>query len=120
MKLVLDTNFLFSFFWKGSLIEKLLLSEHDLYSPAFALEELNNHKLQILQKTKLTLEEFEEFKTKLQKVVEFIPFSKYSNSIPTAFELLPDHQKDIDLYQTYELVINNKDVKIDDILYIGL
>ena len=96
MKLVLDTNKLYSFFWKGSLIKKLLLSEHDLYSPEFALEELDNHKKEILEKTGLTLNEFEEFKTKLKKVVVFVPFSEYSSKIPKAFNLLPEHPKDID------------------------
>ena len=67
MKLVLDTNSLFSFFWKGSLIKKLLLKEHELLSPEFALEELDKHKSEILTKTKLSIVEFEEFKIRLQK-----------------------------------------------------
>ncbi len=96
MKLVIDTNNLFTFFWKGSLLSKLILSEHDLYSPAFALEEIENNKSEILQKTKLTPNEFEEFKEKLKKVVKFIPFGEYSDKIPEAFELLLEHQKDID------------------------
>src|SRR3989344_1429114 len=96
MRLVLDTNVLFSFFWKGSLIKKLLRSEHDLYSPKFALKELDKHKLEILEKTKLTSDEFKEFEEKLQKVVKFIPFSKYSGSVPKALSLLPKHPKDVD------------------------
>lgn len=96
MKLVIDTNYLFSFFWRSSLIKKLLLSEHDLYSPEFALEELDNHKEEIMQKTKLNPDEFEEFITKLKKIVEFIPFPQYTKSVPKAYELLPDHPKDLD------------------------
>jgi len=96
MRIVIDTNFLFSVFWKSSFINKLLQADHDLYSPQFALEELSNHKVEILKKTKLTSEEFEEFNLLLKNVIEFIPFEKYSSSIPNAFELLPDHQKDID------------------------
>ena len=98
MRLVLDTNVLFSFFWKGSLIKKLLRSEHDLYSPEFALKELDKHKLEILEKTKLTFDEFKEFEEKLQKVVKFIPFSKYSKFVPKALSLLPKHPKDVDFF----------------------
>ena len=116
MKLVLDTNKLFSFFWKGSLIKKLLISEHDLYSPEFALKELENHKLEILEKTKLTSEEFEEFKIRLKKVVEFVPFSRYSKHFPKALSLLPEHTKDIDfLALAIELnagiISNDKELK---------
>lgn len=95
MELVLDTNKLFSFFWKGSLIKKLLF-KHNLYSPEFALEELNKHKSEILKKTKLSSEEFDKFKKLLQKVVVFVPFSQYSDKISKAFNLLPEHPKDID------------------------
>lgn len=96
MKLVLDTNVLFSVFWRGSLIKKLLLSDNELYSPEFALMELDNNKLEIIEKTKLTDNEFEEFKEKLKKAVKFVPFERYSHYISKAFEIMPEHQKDID------------------------
>ena len=96
MKLVLDTNVLLSFFWKGSLIKKLLGVEHELYSPKFALEELIKHKPEILDKTHLTNEEFNEFLFKLQRVVNFIPLSKYSDSLKRALSLIPEHEKDAD------------------------
>ncbi|MDO8460705.1 MAG: PIN domain-containing protein [Nanoarchaeota archaeon] len=96
MKLILDTNSLFSFFWRGSLVTKLLLKEHELCSPEFALEELDKHKSEICKKTKLSSSEFEEFKTRLKNAVRFIAFSGYSDKIPEAFELLPEHPKDID------------------------
>ena len=98
MKLVLDTNVLYSFFWKGSLIKKLLLSEHDLFSPEFSLKELSKHKSEIMEKTKLSSIEFEEFKRRLQKVVMFVPFSKYSNFLSKALSLLPEHPKDVDFF----------------------
>ena len=96
MKLVLDTNILYSFFWRSSLVKKLLLADHELYAPEFAIEEIEKHKSEILQKTKLTSDEFKEFKEKLQKVIEFVPFSKYADSVPEAFNLMPEHAKDID------------------------
>ena len=117
MKLVLDTNKLFSFFWKGSLISNLLSSDHDLYSPKFALEELDKHKSEILKKTKLSSTDFEEFKIKLQNVVEFVPFSEYADKIPEAFNLMPEHAKDTDflalaLKLNAAIVSNDKELKM--------
>ena len=78
MNLVLDTNILYTFFWKGSLIKKLLLADYDLYIPEFAIDELNKHETEILQKTKLTKAEFKEFKDRLCEAVEVVAFQEYS------------------------------------------
>ena len=67
MKFVLDTNQLYSFFWRGSLIKKLLFAEHELYSPEFALTELIKNKSEISKKAKLTSNEFDEFIKKTTK-----------------------------------------------------
>ena len=96
MNLVLDTNSLFSFFWKGSFIRKLLAKEHALYSLHFALEELNKHKQEILKKAKLSSSNFNELIAELKDLIKFIPFSEYSNRITEAYNLLPKHAKDID------------------------
>ena len=117
MKIIIDTNFLFSFFWNSNLIRKLILSEHEIYSPEFALEELESHKDEILEKTKLKKQEFEEFKRKLKKVVQFIPFSYYEKSIPKVYKLLPEHPKDMDfLALALEIngVILSKDKKLKE------
>jgi len=96
MRLIVDTNSLFTFFWKGSLIKKLLIAEHELYSPEFALDELEKHKSEILIKTKISSEEFDELIRDLQKLVTFVPFSKYSDKMSKAFLLLREHTKDVD------------------------
>ena len=117
MKLVIDTNYLFSFFWRSAFASKLLLADHDLYSHEFALRELEKHKEEIMTKTKLTSEDFREFKLLLQKVIEFVQFSEYSNYIPEAFQLLPEHQKDIDflaLAISLNAAILSKDKKLKE------
>ena len=123
MRLVFDTNKLFSFFWKGSLISKLLSSDHDLYSPKFALEELDKHKLEILKKARLSSTDFEEFKIKLQNVIEFVHFSEYSDKIPEAFNLMPVHAKDIDflalaLKLNAAILSNDKELKMQSAIEI--
>lgn len=96
MDLVIDTNSLFTFFWKGSLIKKLVIAGHKIYSPKFAIEELKKHKIEILKKTKISNKEFDELMNALRILVIFIPFSEYVINIPDAFNLLPEHPKDID------------------------
>ena len=91
MKLVLDTNSLFSFFWKGSLIRKLLLEGHEVYAPEFALKELDKHKSEIVRKAELSSSGFDELISDIQTLVTFIPFSEYVNKTPEAFNLLPEH-----------------------------
>ncbi len=96
MKLVVDTNLLFTFFWKESLLSKLLYKEHELLSPEFALDELRKHKQEISRKAKLLENAFDGLLNILQEFVKFVQFIKYSDKIPEAFELLSEHPKDVD------------------------
>lgn len=96
MDLVVDTNSLFTFFWKGSLIKKLLIAGHNLYSPEFALDEIKKHKNEILTKTKISSAEFNELINNLRKLIIFVPFSEYSDIVSKAFLLLKKHPKDVD------------------------
>ena len=116
MKLILDTNSLFSFFWKGSLIKKLLAAEHEVFAPEFALEELDKHKSEIMRKAKLSLSEFNELFIDIEELVTFIPFSEYADKIPEAFNCLPEHPKDIDfialaLKEDSAIVSNDKELQ---------
>jgi len=116
MRLVIDTNKLFTFFWSGSLLYKLLRAGHLLYSPEFALEELKNNKFQICDKSGLLPSQFEEFFLKLKKVVSFISFEKYHQYIPMAYKLLLDNIKDIDfislaMYLDAGIISDDKELK---------
>ena len=54
MKIVVDTNILFSFFWKNSLTKKLILnSSLELYSPIYVIEEILKYKSEIIKKTNI-------------------------------------------------------------------
>ena len=78
MRLVADTNILFSFFWKKSLSRKILSSgAAELFSPEFALEEINAYESEIRRKTGLSKEEFRESRKELALLVEFVPVEEY-------------------------------------------
>lgn len=91
VKLVVDTNILFSFFWRGSLTRKLLInSDFELVSPKFALVELKKYSKEIIKKTKITKREFEKELLNLQKVVSFIDKKKYSYFLKAVEVFSPD------------------------------
>lgn len=98
MKLIVDTNILYSFFWKKSFTRKLLMKPNlELFSPEFALEEINLHKIDILNKTKISEKEFEQLKKELAISVEFIPIEEYKEFLKKALEISPD-SNDVDFF----------------------
>jgi len=53
MRLVVDTNILFSFFWNDSFTKKLLISKKfDLISPEISLKEIQKYSKDIIKRTK--------------------------------------------------------------------
>ncbi|MFH1803173.1 MAG: PIN domain-containing protein [archaeon] len=99
MKLVIDSNVLFTFFWKNSALTNILEIKPDieLFSPEYALTEITNNKLELLQKTKLSASEFDKKKNELAEIVSFIPLKEYSSSIKEIKSLthsFPEHKKD--------------------------
>lgn len=116
MRLVIDTNKLFTFFWKGSLIKKLSLAGHSLFSPELALEELDRNKEEIITKANISEKEFQFLKNILKNNVAFIPFEKYHEHIPRALELLKDNAKDIDflalaMYLRSPIISDDRELK---------
>ena len=96
MKLVVDTNILFSFFWRESFTKKLLLTPIvELYSPNFAVEELKKYSEEIIKKTKIDKSEFFVGLRKLKKIVKFVNRDEYFDFIKGAEKISPD-KKDVD------------------------
>jgi len=79
MKFVVDSNILFTYFWENSIFNKLSEKQGlDLYSPEYALEEISKYALEIIQKTKITKNEFKNKREELAKKVQFISLKEYS------------------------------------------
>ena len=91
MKCVVDTNILFSFFWKNSLTKKLLITTNlELISPEIALKEIKNYKNEIIRKTKISEINFtNEFK-KLKLLINFVKKENYGDFIGEAIKISPD------------------------------
>lgn len=98
MKLVVDTNILFSFFWQGSLTRKLLIaSNFELISPEIAMQEIKKYSKEICKKVKISENEFKEQVKKLKEVVTFIDKKEYAQFLKEANKFSPD-KNDADFF----------------------
>ncbi|EHR79042.1 hypothetical protein OCC_01619 [Thermococcus litoralis DSM 5473] len=91
--LVVDTNVLFSFFKADSTTRKLIRKLRgilDLYTPEYAYDELQKYKSEIIKKSKISPERFEEILGILSHIVIPIPESEYADKIQEAVEITPD------------------------------
>ncbi len=98
MKLVVNSNVLFSFFWNDSTTKRVILKPFfDLYAPIFFFKELDKYSNDILSKTKLSKEQFRVFKERLSDVIQFMPEKEYAAFIDEAKSISPD-LKDVDFF----------------------
>ncbi|MBU0757542.1 MAG: hypothetical protein KKF44_05730 [Nanoarchaeota archaeon] len=98
MELVVDTNILFSYFWKNSFTRKVITNQNlILFAPEFTLVEISKYKKEIMQKLKITKDEFNTAKLDIALSVDFIPVKKYSKKLPDAIKFSPD-PNDIDFF----------------------
>jgi len=95
MKFVVDSNVLFTFFWRSSVFEDISSREEiTLFSPEFALEEINKYSSEIMKKSGLARNEFLKRETELIKRVEFIPLNGYSDFFKEAESLAKTFSKE--------------------------
>ena len=80
MKLVVDSNVLFTYFWKNSILHQILKQPIELFAPEYALEEINKYTKELMEKTSLSKEDFKKTRQNLALTVDFIPVEEYSSS----------------------------------------
>ncbi len=86
MRLVVDTNILFSFFKDKSSARELIISNRslELISPEVTLDQLGKYSALISSKSGLSKKEFGEVFLKLVLHVDFIPADKYKDKLKKA------------------------------------
>ena len=95
MRIVVDTNVLFSFFKKESITRSLIVSrQFDLISSEYALVELRKYKSLIKKKAKISGTEFERIIGELKNFVEFVNKRFYFDCINKVLDSCPD-KKDV-------------------------
>ena len=96
--MVIDTNILFSLFWKGSRVWKLVSSpDIDCISPKYALDELFKNREEIEAKAVISPEEFGTIVRAIEYFVEFVHPSAYLPKIKEAEGVSP-HLKDVPFF----------------------
>ena len=91
MKLVIDTNILFSFFLHSSTTRKLILTTNfELVSPKLALEELFKYSEEIITKAGIKKQDFQKDLEALKGIVKFIEKEDYLPQLNAAEEISPD------------------------------
>jgi predicted nucleic acid-binding protein len=98
MKVVIDTNEIFSFFNVHSKARELsLIPNLDLHSPSFSLKEIEKHKSKILKNFSLVESQYLLVLKLLKIVIKFVEESKYSEFLSEAEEISPD-PNDVDFF----------------------
>jgi predicted nucleic acid-binding protein len=98
LRLVVDTNILYTYFWKNSFARNYMLRiPLILFSPEFALEEIKANRLDILKKTKISVEKFKILRTEIAMGVDFVSIEIYKEYLNKALNISPD-PNDVDFF----------------------
>ncbi len=94
MKLVLDSNIIFSALIKNSTTRNIILSDvFELHAPEYIFSEITKHKELILKKSKMNQGDFDALLLLLQKHINLVSKEKYNEKMALAEDIL----KDIDI-----------------------
>ena len=96
MNLIVDSNIIFTFFWKSGLARELFY-KFNIFSPEFALIELKKYEKEIIEKSSISKEEFTYLKNELCNLITFVPLEEYSSFLQKAKDICSDF-KDIDFF----------------------
>ncbi len=91
MELVIDTNIVFSAIVKNSVSRQLLLNpEFILYSPEGLISELEEHREEIREKSKLSEKRYDELMAILLSKIKLVPKESIAPFLKEALEFSPD------------------------------
>lgn len=93
MKLVVDTNILFSFFWEESLTRKILTTtKFELITPEIAFHELKKYSDEIMNRLKIDPKKFNKMMEELKSIVLFLDSEEYEEYKKEGKEISPDEK----------------------------
>ena len=95
MKVVVDANVVISAFKRDSITRKVLLFPFiSFYSPAYLLDELEEHNAEIMKKAKINEEEFNIILNLLLGNVKIVPKEAYIDKMGEASKIVGEIDKD--------------------------
>lgn len=115
MKLIIDTNIIFSGIIRDSMTRKLLLHpDYEFYIPDFFLFELKKYKDYLIKKTNLSKSEFNQVLNDLLENIHIVPIKEYSEKLIKAKEIIGAiDEKDIP-FIAIALVLKNDGIWSND------
>ena len=110
MEAVVDVNVIFSsLLTKGDSLKvfelNFVFDRLDFFAPEFLLIELEKHREEFLNRSKLSREEFDEVLEFILEQITLIPNSEFSEYLPKAEKLSSTHLKDVQ-YVALSLKLN--------------
>jgi predicted nucleic acid-binding protein len=93
IRLVLDSNILFTYFWKKAAIHRILERQVIAFAPEYALTEIEKYEKEISEKTRITPPEFADKRKALLGRVSFIPKKEYTSQTQQIQDLLKEMQE---------------------------
>ena len=100
MLLTIDANILFALFNPKSFTRRFIILNRDvleLYSPKFAIEEIERYKQDILEKFNLTEDNFEIIISFIRSIISFVDLEFYKERLIEAKRISPDI-KDVEYF----------------------
>lgn len=94
MLLVVDANIVLSALTAGRITDLVLSPKLELVAPDLLFTEVDKHKGEIKDRSKLSDDDFETLRKLLEKRVRVLPLNEFSSLMPKAEELLGEHKKD--------------------------
>jgi predicted nucleic acid-binding protein len=115
MKIVMDSNVLFSALIKDSLTRKIILEYDDLFLfPEFIFEETNNHIEELLTKSKMKKEDFDLLLKSLLNKVFIVPNENLLNYKEEALDIVKNIDIDDAVFFACALNYKNSIIWSDD------
>ena len=98
MKIILDSNILFSALIKNSKTRELIFEKNlDLFAPKKLIREINKYEKEISKKSGLSIQNLRIFNQIILKKIIFIEEKEYENLFKKANELCPD-KNDVEFF----------------------
>ena len=115
MKIVLDSNILFSALIKDSITRRIILDYGDqLLFPSFIFEEMEKHKNELLTKSKMKTKDFEDLLTLLLQKVIIIPNEVLNHYKEDAYQIIKDIDPDDVTFIACALAFSDSIIWSDD------
>jgi len=115
LKIVIDSNILFSALIKDSITRRIILDyENQFLFPSYIFEEMEIHKTELLTKSKMKEKDFEELLSLLLRKVIIIPNEILLHYKKEAYQIIKDIDPDDVTFIACALAFNDSVIWSDD------